>query len=153
MGKDYNADLSRSPILSRLILTGAAVIASTVVLSMTQAPLGGPIFYAVAATIAVAYIVMLAAVWNARPDRRLMLAAFAVAVVCRVPLVIGPIGPDSDMMRYIWDGRVQRHGYNPYHVIPADPALSHTHTDETRYMPSRNVRTPYPPAAQLFFRA
>ena len=149
---DYNADLSGSPILSRLILTGAAIIASTVVLSMTQAPLGGPIFYLVATTIATAYLVMLAAVWNAPPDRRLMVAAFAVAVLCRVPLVLGPIGPDSDMMRYIWDGRVQRHGYNPYHVIPADPALSHTHTDDTRYMPSRNVRTPYPPAAQLFFR-
>lgn len=150
--RDYNADLTRSPLLSRLIVTGAAIIASTVILSMTQAPLGGPIFYAVAATLGVGYVAMLAAVWNAAPDPRLMAAAFGIAVLCRVPLVLGPVGPDSDMMRYIWDGRVQRFGYNPYHVIPADPALSHTHTDDTRYMPSRNVRTPYPPAAQLFFR-
>ena len=28
----------------------------------------------------------------------------------------------------------------------------HTHTDETRMMPSRNWRTPYLPSAQLFFR-
>ena len=82
----------------------------------------------------------------------LMVAAFAVAVLCRVPLVLGPVGPDSDMMRYIWDGRVQRFGYNPYHVLPADPALAHTHTDDTRAMPSGRARTPYPPASQLFFR-
>ena len=109
-------------------------------------------FYGVTAALAAAYVVMLATVWNAAPDRRLMAVAFTVAVVCRVPLVLGPVGPDSDMMRYIWDGRVQRFGYNPYHVIPADPALAHTHTDDTRQMPSRNVRTPYPPAAQWFFR-
>jgi len=62
------------------------------------------------------------------------------------------VGPDSDMVRYLWDGRVQRLGYNPYTVIPADPALAQTHTAETAQMPSRRHRTPYPPAAQLFFR-
>jgi hypothetical protein len=56
------------------------------------------------------------------------------------------------MVRYLWDGRVQRLGYNPYEVIPADPALAHTHTDQTARMPSRRDRTPYPPAAQVFFR-
>jgi hypothetical protein len=56
------------------------------------------------------------------------------------------------MVRYTWDGRVQRFGYNPYAVIPADPALARTHTAETAVMPSRRERTPYPPAAQLFFR-
>ena len=57
------------------------------------------------------------------------------------------------MIRYIWDGRVQRFGYSPYSVIPSDPALAHTHTADTARMPSRNVGTPYLPAAQLFFRA
>jgi alpha-1,6-mannosyltransferase len=47
---------------------------------------------------------------------------------------------------------VQRLGYNPYAVVPADPALRHTHTDQTVRMPSRWDRTPYPPAAQLFYR-
>ena len=141
-----------SPLTSRLLVTGATMIGSTIVLSTTQAPLGGPIFYGVAAALGAAYAVMLSAVWNAAPDRRLMASAFAVAVLCRVPLVLGPVGPDSDMMRYLWDGRVQRFGYNPYHVLPADPALAHTHTDDTRAMPSSRARTPYPPAAQLFFR-
>jgi hypothetical protein len=47
---------------------------------------------------------------------------------------------------------VQRFGYSPYAVVPSDPAVAHTHTPDTARMPSRNVRTPYPPAAQLFFR-
>jgi alpha-1,6-mannosyltransferase len=151
-----STDLTRpsgAPLTSRrFIIASAAVIAATLVLSLTQAPLGGPVFYAVAATLTIAYTAMLAGVWNAPTNRRLMLAAFAVAVLCRVPLVLGPVGTDSDMMRYIWDGRVQRFGYNPYHVRPADPALAHTHTDDTRAMPSRRARTPYPPASQLFFR-
>ena len=144
--------LNGAPLTFRLVIASTASVAATAILSLTQAPLGGPVFYAVAATLTIAYACTLAAVWNAPPNRRLMLAAFAVAVLCRVPLVLGPVGPDSDMMRYIWDGRVQRFGYNPYHVLPADPTLAHTHTDDTRAMPSRRARTPYPPASQLFFR-
>jgi hypothetical protein len=56
------------------------------------------------------------------------------------------------MVRYVWDGRVQRLGLNPYLVVPATPSLDYTHTDETRQMPSRRWRTSYPPGAQLFFR-
>ena len=69
-----------------------------------------------------------------------------------LPLMVGPVNYDSDMIRYVYDGRVQRFGYNPYAVVPSDPALAHTHTEDTVRMPSRNARTPYPPAAQLFFR-
>jgi hypothetical protein len=76
-----------------------------------------------------------------------------VAIACRIPLAVGPVNYDSDMVRYVWDGRVQRFGYNPYAVIPSDPAVAHTHTVDTVRMPSRHARTPYPPAAQLFFRS
>ena len=57
------------------------------------------------------------------------------------------------MVRYRWDGRVQTLGYNPYSGrCRDDPAVAWTHTDETRLMPSIHDRTPYPAAAQLFFR-
>ena len=92
-------------------------------------------------------------VWHEpRAPRRLLLAAFALAVAMRIPMAVAPVGPDSDMVRYQWDGRVQLLGYNPYGVLPADPSMAHTHTDQTARMPSRRDRTPYPPAAQLFFR-
>ena len=31
----------------------------------------------------------------------------------------------TDIYRYIWDGRVQADGINPYRYVPADPALAH----------------------------
>jgi hypothetical protein len=63
-----------------------------------------------------------------------------------------PPGPDDDIHRYLWDGRVQRLGYNPYIVIPADPALAGLHTPETRGLNNPEVPSPYPAGAQLFFR-
>jgi alpha-1,6-mannosyltransferase len=135
-----------------LLFAGCLLISATSVLALTQARLGSPLFFPLAAGIAISQLLAIAAVRHADPPRRWIWIAIGLAIACRVPLSVGPVNYDSDMVRYVWDGRVQRFGYNPYHVIPADPALSHTHTDDTRYMPSRNVRTPYPPAAQLFFR-
>src|SRR6185312_14660324 len=40
----------------------------------------------------------------------------------------------------------------PYRVLPSDPELAHTHFQNSDRMPSRNAQTPYPPAAQLYFR-
>ncbi len=137
----------------RLILTGCALVAATTSLAITQARLGSPLFFALTALMGVCYLTMLVSVWHARAERRLLLVAFLVATACRVPLALGPVNYDSDMIRYIWDGRVQRFGINPYSVIPSEPSVAHTHTADTVRMPSRHDRTPYPPAAQLFFRA
>jgi hypothetical protein len=48
---------------------------------------------------------------------------------------------------------VQRLGYNPYIVVPNDPALAGLHTPETRTLNNPEVPSPYPAGAQLFFRA
>ena len=145
--------LSSIPIPRLLAASGAAYLAAIVVLVATKAPLGSAIFFAAVATGTIAYGAVLVRVWGEpHAPRRLLLAAFAAAVVLRVPMAVAPVGPDSDMVRYQWDGRVQLLGYSPYAVLPADPAMAHTHTDQTMRMPSRRDRTPYPPAAQLFFR-
>jgi hypothetical protein len=62
-------------------------------------------------------------------------------------------GSDDDIHRYVWDGHVQRLGYNPYIVVPSDPGLSGLHTPETRTLNNPDVPSPYPAGAQLFFRA
>jgi len=64
-----------------------------------------------------------------------------------------PSGSDDDIHRYVWDGRVQRLGYNPYVLVPSDPALGGLHTPETRTLNNPDVPSPYPAGAQLFFRA
>jgi hypothetical protein len=138
---------------SSLVVTGAGFLASTTVLAISRAPLGSPLFFACAACAGVAYVAMLARVWHEdHAPRRLIVAAFALAVAFRLPLAAAPVDGNNDMVRYVWDGRVQHLGYNPYLVLPADPAMAATHTDETRMMPSRRWRTPYLPSAQVFFR-
>jgi alpha-1,6-mannosyltransferase len=136
-----------------LAITGTLFLGSTVVLGITQTPLGSPLFFACAAAAGIAYLTMLGRIWSEpRAPRQLLAAAFLLAVAFRAPLVGPRVGADSDMVRYLWDGRVQTLGYSPYAMVPADPAMASAHTDETRHMPSLRARTPYPPGAQLFFR-
>jgi alpha-1,6-mannosyltransferase len=71
-------------------------------------------------------------------------------------LIVLPSPPaSSDIYRYIWDGRVQAAGINPYRYLPADDALQGLR-DEAIY-PNINrasyAPTIYPPAAQLVFFA
>ena len=136
-----------------IIAGGTAVVAALSGLAITQAPLGTPLFYAFAAVPCGVYAVLLPRVL-AEPDApgRLLHLALLFAVLFRIPLAAAPVGADNDMVRYLYDGRVQRLGLNPFTIVPADPALAWTHTDETRRMPSIRSRTPYPAVAQLFFR-
>ncbi len=142
------SDLSR-----RLLVTGSAYLLAILVLVLSKAPLGSPLFFACAATMTVGYVVMLRGI-RGKPhaSRHLLLTAFLFALAFRVPPAVAPVGTDSDMVRYIWDGRVQRFGLNPYEIAPSDPRAVDTHTDDTRRMPSLRTITPYPPGAQLFFR-
>lgn len=77
---------------------------------------------------------------------------FAVAFrLLMIPM--DPVVLSKDVYRFIWDGRVQRHGINPYRYPPADDALK-TLRDEQIY-PNINRKaspTVYPAGAQIFFR-
>ncbi len=136
-----------------LATTGALFLTATIVLAISQTPLGSPLFFACAGAAVSAYVAILVRFRAATTvSPRIVAAAVLLSLAFRVPLIVPPVNYDSDMVRYLWDGRVQLRGYNPYQVTPADAAVANTHTDETRRMPSLRTRTPYPPAAQLFFR-
>lgn len=144
------ASLSVGPVTA---VAGSAYLSAILVLVVSRTPLGSPLFFSLAAVGFAAYAVVLARVLRGvAGPRRVLWVAIVFAMAFRIPPALAPVGPDSDMVRYQWDGRVQRLGLNPYRVIPADPALAWTHTPDTLRMPSRRARTPYPPAAQLFFR-
>ena len=76
------------------------------------------------------------------------------AIIFRLCLV--PSDPSvlsKDMYRYIWDGRVQQDGINPYLYPPEADALKHLRDD--RIYPNINRKdypTLYPAGAQIFFR-
>jgi alpha-1,6-mannosyltransferase len=85
--------------------------------------------------------------------RRVVVIGLVLAAVWHIELLRVPTGAGEDIHRYVWDGRLQRLGYNPYVVVPSDPAVQGLHTSETLNMSSPDLPSPYPPGAQLFFRA
>ncbi len=84
--------------------------------------------------------------------KSMIVIGLALAAVWHVAFLAIPTGSDDDVRRYVWDGRMQRLGYNPYIVIPGDPAFAALHTDETRALNNPELPTIYPPGAELFFR-
>ena len=86
-------------------------------------------------------------------SRRVVVFGLVLAAAWNIAFLRVPTGVDDDVHRYVWDGRLQRLGYNPYLVIPRDPAAEHLHTPETRNLNNPDLPSPYPAGAQLFFRA
>jgi alpha-1,6-mannosyltransferase len=91
----------------------------------------------------------------ARPrfPRYFVAVGLLLSAVWHIAFLRQPAGPDDDIHRYVWDGRLQRLGYNPYIVVPSDPTFHALHTPETRNLNNPDLASPYPPGAQLFFRA
>jgi hypothetical protein len=88
-----------------------------------------------------------------RFPRRVVVIGLVLAAVWHIEFLRLPPGADDDIHRYVWDGRLQRLGYNPYIVVPSDPAVNGLHTPETRNLNNPDLPSPYPAGAQLFFRA
>lgn len=81
-----------------------------------------------------------------------LLLTFGVAF--RVAVLPAPVVLSSDLYRYLWDGRVQRAGINPYRYAPAAPELVHLRDDRIHAEINRpSARTIYPPGAEAIFLA
>ncbi|HEY4961901.1 MAG TPA: glycosyltransferase family 87 protein [Terriglobales bacterium] len=85
--------------------------------------------------------------------KRVVVIGLVLASVWHIQFLRIPTGSDDDVRRYVWDGRLQRLGYNPYLVVPDDPAFAALHTAETQTLNNPDLPSIYPPGAQLFFRA
>ena len=89
---------------------------------------------------------------RAPADRALWLI-FGLGIALRAYVLLFDPLLSSDIYRYVWDGRVQAAGINPYRYFPADPALAFLR-DGTIF-PHINradfAVTIYPPVAQFFF--
>ena len=60
----------------------------------------------------------------------------------------------DDVYRYLWDGKVQTEGINPYRYPPASGELSHLRDKEVYPLINhKGFHTSYPPVSQLIFRA
>ena len=56
--------------------------------------------------------------------RRDVVIVLVVAVAARALLVPGAPTLSDDAYRFVWDGRVQAAGFNPYRYVPADRRLA-----------------------------
>jgi alpha-1,6-mannosyltransferase len=83
---------------------------------------------------------------------RALVFILATAAILRLMLLLAdPVSSDAN--RYVWDGRVQAAGINPYDYIPADPALKFLRDDDIYPEINRADYAPtiYPPLAQIVF--
>ncbi len=148
-----------------MIIWGLLLLALTLAglaLHVPGAPNVGPVattnaFVAVMAAAGLVYLLAVRAVMRlpAAGGRAALWWVLGVAVALRVPVIAAPPFLSGDLFRYIWDGRVQQAGINPYRYIPAAPELGALRDDAIYPNVNRRDYAPtiYPPAAQLIFRA
>lgn len=138
----------------RAYLFGAVICAALTVCSHYFGDRGGPPFIACLALAGIAYLLAIRELF-ATPTfpRHMVVIGILLAAVWHVAFLRLPAGPDDDIHRYVWDGHLQRLGYSPYLVVPSDPAAQRLHTAETRNLNNPDLPSPYPPGAELFFRA
>ena len=147
--------------MTRLWLLGGMLFALTMAGLSLHAPgaLGiGSIrlktwFVVIAGISAVVYLLAVLLVTHRPVGGRALWVVLLVATALRVPLITAPAFLSTDIYRYVWDGRVQAAGVNPYRYLPADPALQSLRDDAVYPRINRADYAPtiYPPAAQMVF--
>lgn len=89
------------------------------------------------------------------------LIVIAAGLLARLALLTGPVMLDDDVHRYLWDGAVVAHGYDPYRQSPTEIG-SRPRTEELAALAAKGratlelvnhpeLTTVYPPAAQAMF--
>jgi hypothetical protein len=138
----------------RLYGLGAILLVALTICSRSFSHTGEPSFFIALAVAGVAYLLTIRDL-SSTPElpKSVIVFGLALSALWQFQFLRMPPGLDDDIHRYVWDGRLQRLGYNPYIVVPSDPALSGLHTSETRTLNNPEVPSPYPAGAQLFFRA
>jgi alpha-1,6-mannosyltransferase len=92
------------------------------------------------------------ALGRAARARGTLALVLAFGLLFRILMLPTPVYLSSDVYRYLWDGRVQLAGVNPYRHPPAAPALADLRDGETHPQINRPwAPTVYPPGAQWLF--
>jgi hypothetical protein len=76
----------------------------------------------------------------------------AFGILFRLTLFFTQPTTSPDVYRYIWEGKLIVHGYNPFEFAPNDARLLELHSDELpAKVTFKNMTAIYPPAAQFTF--
>jgi alpha-1,6-mannosyltransferase len=95
-------------------------------------------------------IVAAVSAMRARISMRIVILA---AIVLRVPMFFTQPTLSDDVWRYLHDGRAQIAGVSPYAFAPNDPRTAPYRGPEFERINHPDIRTIYPPIAQIGFRA
>lgn len=137
-----------------MYVLGAMLCLALTICSRNFGDRGGPLFMAFLTLAGIVYLLAIREFFATKGfSRRVVVIGLALAALWHIAFLRVPPGADDDVHRYVWDGRLQRLGYNPYVVVPSDPAVKALHTEETRSLNNPDLPSPYPAGAQLFFRA
>src|SRR6267142_23858 len=152
------SSLNRRPVKlapsHRLYGLGTILLVALTICSRKLSSVGEPSFIIPLAVAGIAYLLAIREFFSTpRFPQRVVVVGLVLAALWHLPFLLTAPGEDDDVHRYVWDGHVQRLGYNPYIVVPSDPALAGLHTPDTRTLNNPDVPSPYPAGAQLFFRA
>jgi len=99
------------------------------------------------------YFAAVVLTWRGALSRRAVIGVLTLAALMRLVALLAPPYLSDDINRYVWDGRVEAAGINPYRYIPADAHLAalrdtqiFPHINRSDYAP-----TIYPPVAEFIF--
>jgi alpha-1,6-mannosyltransferase len=138
----------------QLALLGMALTALTAAGPGLHLAYGGWVLMAIFA-IGGAGVLLASRIAGGLAERSALAAILGCAVLMRLTLAFGEPYLSTDIYRYVWDGRVQASGINPYRYVPSAPEL--THLRDGAIYPNINradyAVTIYPPTAQAFFLA
>jgi hypothetical protein len=108
--------------------------------------------------LSILYLTAVFLVIKMKPEKEKPWRLTGLIIFLAIIFRLGLIAPDpavlsKDIYRYIWDGRVQQNGINPYRYPPGALELEHMRDD--RIFPNINRKdypTLYPAGAQISFR-
>jgi alpha-1,6-mannosyltransferase len=140
-----------------LLAIGAALLATTAIGAVALETERHTALVLLSIAQGIFFVAAVFQVWRWQPAREISIRStlffvLGVAILLRaMPLLAIP--HSTDIYRYIWDGRVQAEGINPYRYIPADPALEHLRDEGIFPKINRKdyARTIYPPTAQIIY--
>src|SRR5215469_6917699 len=115
-------------------------------------------FYPILILLSISGIPFVFAVWwtfrrKVFPAHTLLIILIGGALFRSILVPLDPPLFSTDIYRYVWDGRLQGAGINPYLYIPVDPRLAGLRDDKIYPNINRKeyAHTIYPPVGQAFF--
>jgi alpha-1,6-mannosyltransferase len=140
----------RTPIL---IAIGALMLLLTGIGLLQQRVDSHSGFVLLALVQAALYLGAVGLTWRGGFSTRVLVAMLVVGAAMRLGILLAPPYLSDDANRYVWDGRVEAAGINPYRYIPVDPHLAALRDDKIFPNVNRSTYAPtiYPPVAEYIF--